>query len=130
MVNFFKADTMTGNIGSKELNLQVKENLTKRTITKTLGDDPIDLKVTETWSGYRIRGQFKNEEVDIKLHSKLNGYALESDIMSRRIKNKTLFGDDVKVQGSYNDDPDLIPILMDSVYSLNDEEMAMAIALA
>ncbi len=121
---FFKADTITGNIGDKELNLEVKEKLTKRTISGTLGDDPINLEVTNTFSGYRIKGQFKKEDIDIKLNSKFNGYELESDKMSLRIKSKTLFGKDVKVKGSYNDDPDLVPILMDSVYCLNDEEIA------
>ncbi len=127
---FFKADTLTGNIGDKELNLQVKDGFSKNTITGTLGDEPIDLKVSDSWSGYRIKGKFKNRDIDIKLHSKLVGYSLESDNMSLRIKSKTLFGNDVKVKGSYNDDPDLIPILMDIVYSLNNEELMVAAAVA
>jgi len=128
---FFKSDTLTGNIGDKELNLKVKDGFAKNTITGTLGDEPIDLKVSDSWSGYRIKGQFKNRDIDIKLHSKMVGYSLESDNMSLRIKSKTLFGNDVKVNGTYNDDPDLIPILMDIVYSLNNEElMVMAAATA
>jgi len=128
---FLKSDTLTGNIGDKELNLKVKEDFNKNAITGTLGNEPIDLKVSDSWSGYRIKGQFKNRDIDIKLHSKMIGYSLESDNMSLRIKSKTLFGDNVKDNGAYNDDPDLIPILMDIVYSLNNEElMVMAAATA
>lgn len=125
---FLKADTLTGNIGDKELNLKVSEGLFTKTINGDIGEQPINLKVSDTWSGYRIKGQFKDKDIDIKLNSKLVGYGLESDNMSLRIKNKTLFGNDVNVKGTYNEDPDLIPILMDMVYCLNAEE-AVAILL-
>ena len=45
------------------------------------------------------------------------------------IKSKSLFGNDVKVSGTYKNDPDLIPILMDVIYSLNDDETALAMAV-
>lgn len=119
---FFKADTLTGNIGDKDLKLKVGEGLFTKTIEGNIGEQPVNLKVSDTWSGYRIKGQFKDKDVDIKLNSKLVGYGLESDNMSLRIKSKTLFGNDVNVKGTYNEDPDLIPILMDMVYCLNMEE--------
>jgi hypothetical protein len=121
---FFKADTLTGSIGNKDLNLTVKEGFAKKTIKGSLGDEPIDLKVTETFTGYRIKGKFKNKDINIKLDSKLNGYSLKSDNMSLSIKDKSLFSSDVRVKGTYNEDTELIPILLDTMYSLNDEEMA------
>lgn len=125
---FLKSDILTGNIGNKELNLKVKEGFSENTITGILGDDPIDLKASPLLNGYHIKGKFKNKDIDIKLNSKIVGYSLESDNMSLRIKNNTLFGNNVKVEGTYNEDPDLIPILMDIVYSLDDEVlMDMAI---
>lgn len=123
---FFKADTLTGNINEKPLNLKVSSNMFSKAITGTIGKDTVDLKVKDTWSGYSIKGKFKENDVDIKLNSKFIGYSLESDKMSLRIKDKSLFGNDVNIQGSYKDDPDMIPILMDLVYCLrNEEEMAM-----
>ena len=126
----FKSDTLTGNIGNKDLNLTVKEGFFHKTMSGHLGKEPIELKISDSWSGYRIKGIFKNKDIDIKLNSKFVGYSLESDNMSLRIKNKTLFGNDVKVNGTYNDDPDLIPILMDTVYCLNNEELMYAFAMA
>lgn len=126
---FLSADTLTGNIGDKELNLKVKEGLFTKNIRGDIGGSPVDLKVSDTWSGYKIKGNFKGKEVDIKLNSKFVGYSLESDNMSLRIKNKTLFGNDVNVNGTYKEDPDLIPILMDMVYCLNDEQIMMALCL-
>lgn len=127
---FFKADTMTGNIGDKELNLEVKEDFfSASTIKGTLGDDVIDLEVSGGLSGCRIKGEFKGKKIDIYLNSKIAGYSLESDNMSLEIKGKSLFGNDLKVNGTYNEDPDLIPILMDTVYSLNNEQLAMAMMI-
>ena len=125
----FKSDTITGNIGNKALNLKVKEGLSKHTIAGTIGDAPVDLKVIDTWSGYGIKGTFKNRDIDIKLKTKLNGYSLESDNMSLQVKSNWLFGNGVKVKGSYNDDPDLIPILMDMVYGIKEEELMFALVI-
>ena len=118
----FKSDTITGNIGDKELNLKIKEGfISPRIIQGTIGEDPVTLQVTSTWSGYRIKGNFKGNEIDVKLKGKWQGYSLESDNMSLDIKNKNIFSSDLNIKGYYNDDPDLIPILLDSVYCLDDE---------
>lgn len=126
---FFKNDTLTGNIGDKALNLEVKEGLFKSTISGKLGEQPVDLKITDTLSGYRIKGNFKDKNVDIKLNSKFFGYGLESENMSLSIKGKSLFGNDVNVKGRYNEDPELIPILMDIMYCLEQEELAVAMMM-
>ena len=126
---FLKADTITGFVGDKELNLKSKAKLTGSVIEGTIGDKTVNLKVTDTWAGKRIKGTFKDKDIDIKLNSKFIGYALEGDNVDLRIKNKNLFGNDVNVKGTYNEDPDLIPILMDTVYGLQEEELVMAVAL-
>lgn len=123
---FLKADTITGYVGDKDLNLKVKEKLFGANIEGTIGDMPVNLKISDTWAGKRIKGQFKDKEIDIKLNSKFVGYGLESDKMNLRIKNKNFFGNDVNVKGTYNEDPDLIPILIDTVYSLQQEELMAA----
>lgn len=122
---FLKSDVLSGNTGDKEINLKVKENLFSKNINGTVGDEPVDLKVSDSWSGYKIKGKFKDKDININLNSKFVGYSLESDKMSLRIKNKTLFGNDVNIKGTYNEDPDLIPILIDMVYCLNAEEAIM-----
>lgn len=125
---FLKADTITGYVGDKDLNLKVKEKLFGANIEGSIGDMPVDLKISDTWTGKRLKGQFKNKDIDIKLNSKFIGYGIESDNISLRVKNKNFFGNDVNVKGTYNEDPDLIPILMDMVYRLQDEEL-MEVAL-
>ena len=126
---FLKADTITGFVGDKELNLKSKAKLTGSVIEGTIGDKTVNLKVTDTWAGKRIKGTFKDKDIDIKLNSKFIGYALEGDNVDLRIKNKNLFGNDVNVKGTYNEDPDLIPILMDTVYGLQEEELVAAMVL-
>lgn len=121
----FKADEITGNIGDKPLNIKMSDSFSKRNLKGTLGDEPIDLKVSRTFSGYNIKGQFKDKKLDIDLESKWNGFAIKSDKMNLRVKNKSMFGNDVKVKGTYNEDKDLIPLLMDMAYALNDEELEL-----
>lgn len=126
---FLKADTITGFVGDKELNLKAKAGLTASVVEGTIGDKPVNLKISDTWSGKRIKGTFKDKNIDIRLNSKFIGYALEGNNIDLRIKNKNIFGDDVNVKGTYNEDPDLIPILMDTVYGLQEEELVAAMVL-
>lgn len=125
-----KNDTLTGNINDKDLNLKIKEGFFSRKIVGDIGGEPVDLKASESWGGYNIKGKFKDKDINVKLDSKFVGYKLSSDNMSLRIKNKKLFGNDIKVEGTYNEDPELIPLLLDAVYTLQDEEMIMALAMA
>lgn len=121
----FIADEITGNIGDKELNVKLSDSFAKHNIKGTLGDEPIDLKVSRTFSGYNIKGQFKDKNLDIDLESKWSGFVIKSDNIYLRVKNKSLFGNDVKVKGTYNEDKDLIPLLMDMVYALNHEQLEL-----
>lgn len=125
-----KNDTLTGNINDKDLNLKIKEGFFSRKVVGDIGGEPVDLKASESWGGYNIKGKFKDKDINVKLDSKFVGYKLSSDNMSLRIKNKKLFGNDIKVEGTYNEDPELIPLLLDTVYTLQDEEMIMALAMA
>lgn len=127
---FLKSNTLTGNVNGKDINLTIKESIFSRKIVGDIGGEPVDLKASESWGGYNIKGKFKDKDINVKLDSKFVGYKLSSDNMSLRIKNKNLFGTDVKVEGTYNEDPDLIPLLLDAVYTLQDEEMIMALAMA
>lgn len=127
---FLKSNTLTGNVNGKDINLTIKESIFSRKIVGDIGGEPVDLKASESWGGYNIKGKFKDKDINVKLDSKFIGYKLSSDNMSLRIKNKNLFGTDVKVEGTYNEDPDLIPLLLDAVYTLQDEEMIMALAMA
>lgn len=127
---FLKSNTLTGNVNGKDINLTIKESIFSRKIVGDIGGEPVDLKASEGWGGYNIKGKFKDKDINVKLDSKFIGYKLSSDNMSLRIKNKNLFGTDVKVEGTYNEDPDLIPLLLDAVYTLQDEEMIMALAMA
>lgn len=127
---FLKRNTLTGNVNGKDINLTIKESIFSRKIVGDIGGEPVDLKASESWGGYNIKGKFKDKDINVKLDSKFIGYKLSSDNMSLRIKNKNLFGTDVKVEGTYNEDPDLIPLLLDAVYTLQDEEMIMALAMA
>lgn len=126
---FLKADIISGYVGDKELNLKVKEKMFGADIEGTIGDKPVDLRVSDTWAGKRIKGQFKDKNIDIKLNSKFVGYSIESDKINLRVKNKNFFGNDVNLKGTYNEDPDLIPILMDTVYRLQEEELMAAMLL-
>ena len=121
----FKADEITGNIGDKPLNIKMSDSVAKLNLKGTLGNEPIDLKVSRTFSGYNLKGQFKDKKLDIDLERKWNSFAIKSDKMDLRVKNKSMFGNDVKVKGTYNEDKDLIPLLMDMAYSLNDEELEL-----
>ena len=127
---FLKSNTLTGNVNGKDINLTIKESIFSRKIVGDIGGEPVDLKASESWGGYNIKGNFKNKNINVELDSKFIGYKLSSAKMSLRIKNKNLFGTDVKVEGTYNEDPDLIPLLLDAVYTLQDEEMIMALAMA
>lgn len=126
---FLKADTITGFVGDKELNLKSKANLTGSVVEGTIGGKPVNLKISDTWTGKRIKGTFKDKNIDIKLNSKFIGYGLKGDNIDLRIKNKNIFGNDVNVKGVFNEDPDLIPLLMDTVYCLQAEELMMALVL-
>lgn len=126
---FLKSNTLTGNVNGKDINLTIKESIFSRKIVGDIGGEPVNLKVSESWGGYNIKGNFKNKNINVELDSKFIGYKLSSDNMSLRIKNKNLFGTDVKVEGTYNEDPDLIPLLLDSVYTLQNEEAAMLLLL-
>ena len=126
---FLKSNTLTGNVNGKDINLTIKESIFSRKIVGDIGGEPVDLKASESWGGYNIKGKFKDKDINVKLDSKFIGYKLSSDNMSLRIKNKNLFGTDVKVEGTYNEDPDLIPLLLDSVYTLQNEEAAMLLLL-
>lgn len=125
-----KNDTLTGNINDKDLNLKIKEGFFSRKVVGDIGGEPVDLKASESWGGYNIKGKFKDKDINVKLDSKFVGYKLSSDNMSLRIKNKKLFGNDIKVEGTYNEDPELIPLLLDAVYNLQEEEMIMALVIA
>ena len=127
----FKADVITGNIGDKELNVKLSDSFAKRNIKGTLGGEPIDLKISRTFNGYNIKGQFKDKKIDIDIDGGRRGFEISSDNMNLQVKNKSLFGNNVKVNGTYNEDNDLIPLLMDMVYALNDErlELLMLITL-
>lgn len=127
---FLKSNTLTGNVNGKDINLTIKESIFSRKIVGDIGGEPVDLKASESWGGYNIKGKFKDKDINVKLDSKFVGYKLSSDNMSLRIKNKKLFGNDIKVEGTYNEDPELIPLLLDAVYTLQDEEMIMALAMA
>ena len=127
---FLKSNTLTGNVNGKDINLTIKESIFSRKIVGDIGGEPVDLKASESWGGYNIKGKFKDKDINVKLDSKFVGYKLSSDNMSLRIKNKKLFGNDIKVEGTYNEDPELIPLLLDTVYTLQDEEMIMALAMA
>lgn len=126
---FLKSNTLTGNVNGKDINLTIKESIFSKKIVGDIGGEPVNLKVSESWGGYNIKGNFKNKNINVELDSKFIGYKLSSDKMSLRIKNKNLFGTDVKVEGTYNEDPDLIPLLLDSVYTLQNEEAAMLLLL-
>lgn len=118
----FKSDTITGDVGGKELNLKVKEGFSSDSVVGTIGEDPVNLKLSDDlFTGFKIKGNFKGKEVDIKLKDKFNGYSIEGDNIDLRIKSKTLFGNDVNVKGTYNSDPDLIPLLLDIVYMRDNE---------
>lgn len=125
-----KNDTLTGNINDKDLNLKIKEGFFSRKVVGDIGGEPVDLKASESWGGYNIKGKFKDKDINVKLDSKFVGYKLSSDNMSLRIKNKKLFGNDIKVEGTYNEDPELIPLLLDAVYTLQEEEKIMALVMA
>lgn len=125
-----KNDTLTGNINDKDLNLKIKEGFFSRKVVGDIGGEPVNLKASESWGGYNIKGKFKDKDINVKLDSKFVGYKLSSDNMSLRIKNKKLFGNDIKVEGTYNEDPELIPLLLDAVYNLQEEEMIMALVIA
>lgn len=127
---FLKSNTLTGNVNGKDINLTIKESIFSRKIVGDIGGEHVDLKASESWGGYNIKGKFKDKDINVKLDSKFVGYKLSSDNMSLRIKNKKLFGNDIKVEGTYNEDPELIPLLLDAVYTLQDEEMIMALAMA
>lgn len=127
---FLKSNTLTGNVNGKDINLTIKESIFSRKIVGDIGGEPVDIKASESWGGYNIKGKFKDKDINVKLDSKFVGYKLSSDNMSLRIKNKKLFGNDIKVEGTYNEDPELIPLLLDAVYTLQDEEMIMALAMA
>jgi hypothetical protein len=129
--HFFKADTISGEINGKDLDLDVKTKLGHGVVKGYIGDDPVDLKIYDTFNGYKITGKFKDEDVNIKVKSKLLNYSIESDDMSLKVKGKSLFSNDVRVKGQYNADPELIPLLMDFVYTINnDEEAAAAMLIA
>ncbi len=123
-----KSDVLTGKIGDKDLNISVEGHLFKDYIRGTIGDEPVDLTINSTWNGRRIKGKFKNRDINILLNDRLNGYELKSDNMSLKIKSKNLFSSNVRVEGKYEEDPELIPILMDMMYSLNDELILAASA--
>lgn len=126
---FLKADTITGFVGDKALKLETKDNLTGSVVSGTIGGKPVNLKISDTFAGKRIKGTFKDNDIDIKLNSKFVGYELKGNNIDLRIKNKTLFGNDVNVKGIFNEDTDLIPILMDTVYCLQEEEFMIAVSL-
>lgn len=127
---FLKSNTLTGNVNGKDINLTIKESIFSKKIVGDIGGEPVDLKASESWGGYNIKGKFKDKDINVKLDSKFVGYKLSSDNMSLRIKNKKLFGNDIKVEGTYNEDPELIPLLLDAVYNLQEEEMIMALVIA
>lgn len=126
----FKADVITGNIGNKELNVKLSDSFAKRNIKGTLGDETIDLKVTRTFNGYNIKGQFKDKKLDIDIESKWNNFTIKSENMDLKVKDKSMFGNDVKVKGTYYEDKDLIPLLMDMTYDLNDEQLELLMLVA
>ncbi|CDE97560.1 unknown [Clostridium sp. CAG:813] len=117
-------------MNGKDINLTIKESIFSKKIVGDIGGEPVDLKASESWGGYNIKGKFKDKDINVKLDSKFVGYKLSSDNMSLRIKNKKLFGNDIKVEGTYNEDPELIPLLLDAVYNLQEEEMIMALVIA
>ncbi len=117
-------------MNGKDINLTIKESIFSKKIVGDIGGEPVNLKASESWDGYNIKGKFKDKDINVKLDSKFVGYKLSSDNMSLRIKNKKLFGDDIKVEGTYNEDSELIPLLLDAVYNLQEEEMIMALVIA
>lgn len=125
----FKSDLITGTIGDKNLNLELTNSFAKQNLKGKLGDKDVDLKITHTFGGYNIKGIFKDQKIDIDIDIKWRGFAIKSDKIDLNVKGKSLFGNDVKVQGKYEEDPDLIPILMDMVYSLNNDQAELLMLL-
>ena len=126
-----KVETTEGSFANQKFNVSCSTTLTKRTLKGAVGDTNFSICNNGKFlKSNTLTGNVNGKDINVKLDSKFVGYKLSSDNMSLRIKNKKLFGNDIKVEGTYNEDPELIPLLLDAVYNLQEEEMIMALVIA
>ncbi len=120
---FIKSDTLTGNIGTKPVNLKYNEGLSGIALKGIIGKAPVDIEIKDGWSGYTITGNFKGRKINIKYNNKLiGGSTFTSENMNLTMKKKSLLSKDVNISGKFNGDSDLIPVLMELNYVLENRD--------
>ena len=112
---FIKSDSITGAINNKDINLNYKHGfLTKDKLSGTIGEKDLNLKISHKfWGGLRIKGTYNKQKIDYNVKEGLLGYRIKGDGTDLQVKGKNIFSNDFAISGKYNDDKELLPILLD-----------------
>ncbi|MGN0192282.1 MAG: hypothetical protein ACI4CY_01985 [Candidatus Gastranaerophilaceae bacterium] len=86
--------------------------------TGTVGNETADCRITHSPQGFAVLGHFKSKDVNINIIPKNDGYSAESENMTLMFKNKNMLGNNIEITGDYKEDPELVPILANAVYTL------------
>ena len=121
---FLKSDSLKGSINNKDVNLNYKRDfLMNEKISGTIGNKNLDLKIHHKfWGGLKIKGKYDNKEFNYNVKEGLLGYKIQGDKADLQVKGKNIFSNDFAISGKYNDDKEMLPILLD-VLSIDRQEL-------
>lgn len=126
--NFFKSDKLTGLVNDKKIDLAYKQGFSHNTLSGKIGDENVNLKYSQNLSGVKISGDFKGKPISFQINNKMNGFSVKGEDINLRLKGKW-FGNDMNMTGEYKADPDLIPIMLEFAYILNDDMSELALLM-
>ena len=109
---------ITGDINNKEVKLHYKKNLFKKDSLKgAVGDTDVDLKISRSflWNKVKIKGTYGNDKVDLKFRKNPLGYKIKSENTDLQIKGKHILSNDLSVKGSFNENKELLPLIIDMI---------------
>ena len=116
--NFSGTDSVTGIIGDKPVKMSFENDGAGFNYTGTVGNETADFRITHSPQGFAVLGHFKSKDVNINIIPKNDGYSAESENMTLMFKNKNMLGNNIEITGNCKEDPDLVPILTNAVYTL------------
>lgn len=123
----FKEDNYIGKINNKAINLKYKKNLSKNKLNGKFDDKPVDLTIEKEFGSYNITGIFNGKNVNFKIKTGFNGYEITNDNANLKIKNNLYYSKDINVKGNYDDDKELMPLLLTIAYDMCEDEVQNAL---
>jgi len=115
-LRLMKSDAIKGSINNKNVDLNYKRGFFSATdkVSGTIGDKALDLKIKHKfWGGLKISGTYNGQELNYNVKEGLMSYRINGDNTDLQVKGKNILSNDFGINGKFNDDKELLPLLLD-----------------